>query len=546
MRVTLVVFLTLLIPTMADICGQGWWCSSEDVTWANYCSRCPTGYTCPGQYNNCNAPFCDIDCFGVSSDLDCSNCAPKLPKPCVASTNQFKEGSDGVFYCINGGDIRGTTGSCKCTGCNPGYSGKSCQTASLCTASVDSNKDGSDGNFYCLNGGNAGGRTGSCTCNCRRGYIGANCEIGLACIATNVTSDNGSDGNLYCINGGAVEGTTGYCKCTSCNTGFGGSNCAYCTEGFTGDACSICSSGYYPQGDLCVSTYCHASNSSTDDGSDGNLFCINNGTVTGTTGDCVCTCKEGSPYFGKHCANIDSATFVTDMVSLFNAISGAPVGWLGVTNQGNNLMLNGDSTVMFGNNYKCTEGNCASSGNMLVAYNLDGSVECINDDPNRCVLDGESKHRVLYIYLTSDNYYKMLTLRALTFKDGKSGSDGGGLYLRERTTVHVSLCIFTGCHADGTFWGAGGGAIYVSGLANEWNTVNLHLWGTSFVGNEAKLGNDIHNWAEYDATIVVHDTCPPPYDRKVPTQGSLLETSGAIGGRRGKGTLRTRYSFSGE
>ena len=39
-----------------------------------------------------------------------------------------------------------------------------CQNASSCTASTDSSKDGSDGNFYCINGGTVGGTTGSCTC----------------------------------------------------------------------------------------------------------------------------------------------------------------------------------------------------------------------------------------------------------------------------------------------------------------------------------------------------------------------------------------------
>ena len=52
--------------------------------------------------------------------------------PCDASANSSKTGSDGVFYCINGGTIGGTTESCACTSCNAGYEGDNCHTAILC------------------------------------------------------------------------------------------------------------------------------------------------------------------------------------------------------------------------------------------------------------------------------------------------------------------------------------------------------------------------------------------------------------------------------
>ena len=48
--------------------------------------------------------------------------------PCSSSTDSFKDGSDGTFYCINGGTVGGTTGSCTCTSCDAGYEGASCQT----------------------------------------------------------------------------------------------------------------------------------------------------------------------------------------------------------------------------------------------------------------------------------------------------------------------------------------------------------------------------------------------------------------------------------
>ena len=96
---------------------------------------------------------------------------------CTASTVASKDGSDGEFYCINGGTVGGTTGSCTCTGCDAGYSGTSCETATACSASSNSTKDGSDGTFYCINGGVVSGFTGNCTCtSCDAGYEGVSCQ----------------------------------------------------------------------------------------------------------------------------------------------------------------------------------------------------------------------------------------------------------------------------------------------------------------------------------------------------------------------------------
>ena len=54
--------------------------------------------------------------------------AVRLPGACSASSNSTKDGADGTFYCINGGTIGGTVGSCTCTSCDAGYEGVSCQT----------------------------------------------------------------------------------------------------------------------------------------------------------------------------------------------------------------------------------------------------------------------------------------------------------------------------------------------------------------------------------------------------------------------------------
>ena len=63
--------------------------------------------------------------------------------------------------------------------CPDGYRGARCEMAMPCTSSTNSSKDGSDGDFYCVNGGVVGGTTGSCTCtSCDAAYGGASCHIG--------------------------------------------------------------------------------------------------------------------------------------------------------------------------------------------------------------------------------------------------------------------------------------------------------------------------------------------------------------------------------
>jgi alpha-tubulin suppressor-like RCC1 family protein len=76
-----------------------------------------------------------------------------------------------------------------CTACPAGESNPAgdeqngVDTTCLCTASSTSSKDGSDGTFYCINGGTAGGTTGSCTCACSAGYEGDNCDTAILCAA---------------------------------------------------------------------------------------------------------------------------------------------------------------------------------------------------------------------------------------------------------------------------------------------------------------------------------------------------------------------------
>ena len=239
-------------------------------------SSLPSGSTCQ--------PTCD-EGYIVSGLSSCSlgtlTTATCSANSCTASSLSTKDGTDGNFYCINGGTVGGTTGSCTCTSCNEGYGGAGCETAGACSTSTDPSKDGADGSFYCINGGTVGGTagSGSCTCTvCNTGYEGASCQTASACTASAVSTKDGSDGTFYCINGGTVGGTTGPCTCTGCDAGYSGTSCE------TAGACS-------------------ASSNSTKDGSDSTFYCINGGTVGGTVGSCTCTsCDAG--YEGASCQTV--------------------------------------------------------------------------------------------------------------------------------------------------------------------------------------------------------------------------------------------------
>ena len=239
-------------------------------------SSLPSGSTCQ--------PTCD-EGYIVSGLSSCSlgtlTTATCSANSCTASSLSTKDGTDGNFYCINGGTVGGTTGSCTCTSCNEGYGGAGCETAGACSTSTDPSKDGADGSFHCINGGTVGGTagSGSCTCTvCNTGYEGASCQTASACTASAVSTKDGSDGTFYCINGGTVGGTTGPCTCTGCDAGYSGTSCE------TAGACS-------------------ASSNSTKDGSDSTFYCINGGTVGGTVGSCTCTsCDAG--YEGASCQTV--------------------------------------------------------------------------------------------------------------------------------------------------------------------------------------------------------------------------------------------------
>jgi len=106
---------------------------------------------------------------------------------CAATSNPGDDGSNGNFYCVNGGNAGGKIRECTCTSCDTGFGGMNCAacvpgfsgpdcSAATCTSTQTPTDDGTDGNFFCANWGIAAGRTGNCTCSCAPGYSGTNCK----------------------------------------------------------------------------------------------------------------------------------------------------------------------------------------------------------------------------------------------------------------------------------------------------------------------------------------------------------------------------------
>jgi hypothetical protein len=248
---------------------------------------------------------------------------------------------------------------------------------------------------------------------------------------------------------------------------------------------------------------CVATTSPSDDGSDGNFYCINGGDIGGTTGSCTCSsCNTG--FSGRSCES--TMQKVVDMNALFNTVSNGV--WSGY-NTGNSIMANGDAAILAIGPYKCSEGTCADSANMLSTDDLNGEVKCVEDNAS-CVLDGENERRGMEVWGTGSG---RLILRALTFDKG-SAAYGGGVYIAQNATVDLELVALSNNRAIDSEWG--GGAIYVF---NSETTVNVY--GSSFYGNTADsgYGGDIYN---EDGTITIHNTCPSPYSSNNPIKGKTI------------------------
>ena len=215
---------------------------------------------------------------------------------------------------------------------------------------------------------------------------------------------------------------------------------------------------------------------------------------------------------------------VSSMTELFDKVS----------NTGADIMTNGDTTTLSVGEYKCSDGTCSTTSNMLTTANLYGTIRCLNDDAS-CILNGESYRRVMYVSGTGPD---KLTIRAIRFYKAKSGSVGAGVFVADDgegvydggAKVDFTLCVFDSCQSTLSF--SGGGGIYVSSGFGP--TVNIYA--TTFTGNSAASGNgnDIYIVAAQTSTAVagtvtIHGTCPTPYSANTPKQGKYENSIHFIG-----------------
>jgi predicted outer membrane repeat protein len=218
----------------------------------------------------------------------------------------------------------------------------------------------------------------------------------------------------------------------------------------------------------------------------------------------------GDKYSYSGCTGVAEVN-VVDMNWLFNTVSNYG------SNSGNSIMANGDTVILAVGSYKCPEGTCAGSGDMLWTSGLNGEVKCVEDNAS-CVLDGENERRGMRVDGTGSG---TLILRALTFDKGYNTYPGGGVHIREGAVVDLELCVFSNNRATG---GYGGGAIYVASNPAASSGTTVNIYGTSFNGNTADSGRgddiyrDSSGWGS-QATITIHNTCPSPYSSNTPFQG---------------------------
>jgi hypothetical protein len=202
---------------------------------------------------------------------------------------------------------------------------------------------------------------------------------------------------------------------------------------------------------------------------------------------------------------------VAGMDELFNTVSNDEGKNADYT--GNSLMANGDTTLLAVGSFKCSDGTnvCANSDTMLSTVDLNGEVECVEDNAS-CVLDGENARRGMLVWGTGSG---TLTLRALTFDKG-SAQYGGGIVIEGGAVVAIVLCVFSTNTATGSKSDDGGGAMCVYGTGTK-----VDIYGTSFIGNTDQNskhnGKDIYN--PDGRTITIHNTCPSPYSSNTPIQG---------------------------
>ena len=220
--------------------------------------NCNDGYTLNGDWTCSNGALTTATCEPSPCDEAALPITNGAASPCPST---MTSGDECFPTCDAGYTLSGSRSCLRGTLTDT----TECQ-ADPCTASSTPGKDGSDGQVYCINGGTIGGTTGSCTCTCPYGYEGTGCEIESPC----------DEAALPITNGAASP-------CPSTMTS--GDECfPTCDAGYTLSGSRSCLRGTLTDTTECQADPCTASSTPGKDGSDGQVYCINGGTIGGTTG----------------------------------------------------------------------------------------------------------------------------------------------------------------------------------------------------------------------------------------------------------------------
>ena len=211
---------------------------------------------------------------------------------------------------------------------------------------------------------------------------------------------------------------------------------------------------------------------------------------------------------GEHKQRRMDVTTVDDMDGMFNTVSN---GVCSGCTTGNSIIANGDIAVFAVGVYKCSEGSCAKSDSMLFTSDLNGEVNCLEDNAS-CVLDGENSKNGMLVKGTGSG---TLILRALSIVEGCAPYFGGGILIKDNAIVNILLCIFSNC--DAGYYGGAISVITDTSVPEDTYTFVI-VYGTIFDGNSATSGNDIYRQT---GNIIIKDTCPSPYSSRTPTQGKM-------------------------
>ena len=233
-------------------------CDANHRVQGNECVECPDGTT--------NAA--GDDKTGDNTECDATLCLVNervQGNQCVACDDGYSN--------VAGDDASGNNTVCDVINCaaNQRVQGNECVECPDGTTNV-AGDDASQGNTEC--------DATLCQANERvQGNECVECPDGT----TNVAGDDASQGNTEC-------------DATLCqaNERVQGNQCVACDDGYSNVAGDDASQGNTE----CDPDPCVATNTTTDNGIDGNFYC-RHGDISGVTGSCVCTCKND--FDGTNC-----------------------------------------------------------------------------------------------------------------------------------------------------------------------------------------------------------------------------------------------------